>query len=195
MSRLFFKVTSSLPCLALLWYLKHSSKPGISEGTLRAHYASQKPPATNEGPVLTVVGDTFEELVLNNDKSVIVEFYAPCTNCILLVELNSHFHFSRCAHAIGCGHCKQLAPTWEKLGEHYRGSDNLIVAQIDASANDNPAVVVQVSLLSNVQSELSSHKVRMPGLSLHILLPGRRQSSPRRIQGTHEKLPGLHCVH
>lgn len=92
---------------------------GIADRTLRPHYTSERPPEDNSGDVLVVVGDTFEELVLNNDKDVLIEFYAPW-----------------------CGHCKQMAPTWEKVGQHFAQDPDIVVAKIDASANDNPAVVV-----------------------------------------------------
>jgi len=92
---------------------------GIADRTLRPHYTSERPPEDNDGDVLVVVGDTFEELVLDNDMDVLIEFYAPW-----------------------CGHCKQMAPTWEKVGQHFAQDPDIVVAKIDASANDNPAVVV-----------------------------------------------------
>jgi len=32
----------------------------------------------NNGPVSVVVGSTFEELVMDPSKDVLIEFYAPC---------------------------------------------------------------------------------------------------------------------
>lgn len=55
---------------------------GIADRTLRPHYTSERPPEDNSGDVLVVVGDTFEELVLNSDKDVLIEFYAPCTHLL-----------------------------------------------------------------------------------------------------------------
>ena len=38
---------------------------------------SQEPPESQTGPMVTVVGKTFKELVMKSDKDVFVEFYAP----------------------------------------------------------------------------------------------------------------------
>jgi len=59
----------------------------------------------------TVVLDNtnFDSVVLDNKKHVLVEFYAPW-----------------------CGHCKKLAPIWEKLANIYKNEENVVVANIDA---------------------------------------------------------------
>ncbi|CAA6654374.1 unnamed protein product [Spirodela intermedia] len=51
----------------------------------------------------------FDEIVLDGTKDVLVEFYAPW-----------------------CGHCKSLAPTYEKVATAFKMEDDVVIANIDA---------------------------------------------------------------
>lgn len=82
-------------------------------GELQPTIKSEEIPATNDGPVKVIVAKSFNDIVLDNTKDVLLEFYAPW-----------------------CGHCKSLAPTYEKLGESFSGVPSVIIAKIDATAND-----------------------------------------------------------
>lgn len=59
--------------------------------------------------VVDLTEANFDSVVLNSDKNVLVEFYAPW-----------------------CGHCKNLAPVYEKVAEAFQHEPNCVVAKVDA---------------------------------------------------------------
>lgn len=83
-------------------------------GALKPHLKSEAAaPEDTTGPVIILKGETFNELVMNNDKDVLVEFYAPW-----------------------CGHCKKLAPIWDDLGTEFENDSNIVIAKMDSTANE-----------------------------------------------------------
>jgi len=54
----------------------------------------------------------FDQIVLDSSKDVLVEFYAPW-----------------------CGHCKSLAPKYEKVALSFEGEENVVIAKCDADAH------------------------------------------------------------
>ena len=85
-------------------------------GNLKPQIKSQSVPKKNTGPVTVVVGKSFDDIVMDAEKDVLIEMYAPW-----------------------CGHCKALEPTYKKLGKHFKDEPNIVIAKLDATANDVPS--------------------------------------------------------
>ncbi|XP_052200289.1 protein disulfide isomerase-like 1-4 [Diospyros lotus] len=82
---------------------------------LKPFYKSDPVPETNDGDVKIVVGNNFDEIVLDESKDVLLEIYAPW-----------------------CGHCQALEPIYNKLGKYLRGIDSLVIAKMDGTTNEHP---------------------------------------------------------
>ena len=48
-----------------------------------------------------------------------------------------------CPDAPWCGHCKQLAPIWEELAEHFQEDKDVVIAKMDSTKNEVENISVQ----------------------------------------------------
>lgn len=81
-------------------------------GELLPLLMSEEIPETQGEGAYVVVGNSFDDQVRNSGKNVFINIYAPYS-----------------------GHCKQLAPIWEKLAERYADVDDIRIAKMDATKN------------------------------------------------------------
>ncbi|CAF2047607.1 hypothetical protein HID58_035436 [Brassica napus] len=82
---------------------------------LKPFYKSDPVPETNDGDVKIIVGNNFDEIVLDESKDVLLEIYAPW-----------------------CGYCQSFEPIYNKLGKYLKGIDSLVVAKMDGTTNEHP---------------------------------------------------------
>ncbi|XP_021772768.1 protein disulfide-isomerase like 2-1-like [Chenopodium quinoa] len=99
------------------WFPKGSLEPKKYEGARTAEalaeYVNSEGGtnvkiATTPSNVVVLSTDNFDEVVMDKSKDVLVEFYAPW-----------------------CGHCKALAPTYEKVATAFK-SEDVVIASLDA---------------------------------------------------------------
>jgi len=90
----------------------------VDAGKIEPSLKSEEVPESNEEPVRVIVGKTLKDEAFSPEKDVLLEIYAPW-----------------------CGHCKKLAPEFEKVAQKVRkeGLDDILtIAKMDGTTNDSP---------------------------------------------------------
>ncbi|XP_065880842.1 protein disulfide-isomerase [Euphorbia lathyris] len=105
------------------------------EGKVPAFKKSEPIPEANDEPVKIVVADTLQDMVLKSAKNVLIEFYAPW-----------------------CGHCKKLAPILDEVAVSYESDPDVLIAKLDATANDIPNDIFDVKGYPSVYFRSASGK-------------------------------------
>ncbi|KAH0766732.1 protein disulfide-isomerase like 2-1-like precursor [Solanum tuberosum] len=113
------------------WFPKGSLEPKKYEGARSAEGLAEyvnSEAGTNvkiasiPSSVVVLSSDNFDEIVLDETKDVLVEFYAPW-----------------------CGHCKSLAPIYEKVATAFRQEEDVVIANLDADNHKDLAEKYGVS--------------------------------------------------
>ncbi|KAK5810833.1 putative disulfide-isomerase A6 [Gossypium arboreum] len=104
------------------WFPKGSLEPKKYEGPRTAEALTEFvnrggtnvkiPSGSVASNVVVLNADNFDAVVLDKTKDVLVEFYAPW-----------------------CGHCKSLAPTYEKVATVFKMEEDIIIADLDVDKN------------------------------------------------------------
>ncbi|KAI3864660.1 hypothetical protein MKX03_009180 [Papaver bracteatum] len=109
----------------LQWFPQGSLEPKKYEGPrtaealtefVNAEAGTNVKLATIPSSVVVLTGENFNEIVLDETKDVLVEFYAPW-----------------------CGHCKSLAPIYEKVASAYKLEGDIVIANLDADKHKDLA--------------------------------------------------------
>ncbi|XP_031667095.1 protein disulfide-isomerase isoform X3 [Oncorhynchus kisutch] len=84
------------------------------DGTAQPKMQSEALPADwDQKPVIQLVGENLERLAFNPDKTAFIMFYLPYSE-----------------------ESRSLFPLWEELALHFLDREEVVIARIDASAND-----------------------------------------------------------
>ncbi|NXL47008.1 PDIA2 isomerase, partial [Podilymbus podiceps] len=93
----------------------------VLDGKVKPHLMSAEPPeGWDTRPVKVLVGKTFEQVAFDETKNVFVKFYAPW-----------------------CSHCQAMAAAWEELGERYKDHEDIVIAELDATANELENITIK----------------------------------------------------
>jgi protein disulfide-isomerase A1 len=91
-----------------------------TSGSLTPYYKSEPIHPPTDAFIKTIVGKSFDDLVLKNDNYILLKIHAPW-----------------------CQHSKALAPIYTELAYKLREVDDLVIAEMDGTANEHPALKIE----------------------------------------------------
>ncbi|KAG8004780.1 Protein disulfide-isomerase A3 [Nibea albiflora] len=84
-------------------------------GRLKRYVKSEPVPEKNSAAVQVVVAESFDDVVNDPDKDVLIQFYSP-----------------------SCPHCKKLEPVYRELADALSSDPSIVVSKMNAVDNDVP---------------------------------------------------------
>lgn len=140
------------------------------EGKVEPSVKSEPIPEKQEGPVQIIVAKNYDDIVLEDSKDVLVEFYAPW-----------------------CGHCKSLAPKYDILASLYTEqgfADKVTIAKVDATANDVPDAIEGFPTIKLYKAGDKSNPVTYSGSrSIEDLIKFVKESGKHEVSVTYVEEP------
>lgn len=123
----------------LKWFAKGKTEPEEYSGGrdlddlvafIRTKTAASPKVKRAQAYVSVLDSSNFDEVALNKNKNVLVEFYAPW-----------------------CGHCKTLAPIYEQVARSFATESSCVVANVDATISRELAEKCDYFLTSELASD------------------------------------------
>ncbi|XP_030266359.1 protein disulfide-isomerase A3-like [Sparus aurata] len=84
-------------------------------GRLKRYVKSEPLPDRNSAGVKVVVAESFDNVVNDPGKDVLIQFYS-----------------------LSCPHCKKLEPVYRELADKLQHDPNIVIAKMNAADNDVP---------------------------------------------------------
>ncbi|KAG9135134.1 hypothetical protein Leryth_011614 [Lithospermum erythrorhizon] len=163
-------------------YLKQNLLPGqifsfvkeFKDGKLQLYKKSEPIPEVNDEPVKVVVHDSFEDMVFNSGKNVVLTFYGSWSP-----------------------HTKMFAPILDEVAVAFQNDNSVMIAKIDTMKNDYPTETFEVvsdpalyfvSASGEVTSMLEEEGVQSKEAIIAFIQNNLNKAPPQPHHGGHDEL-------